>query len=119
MERCRYPRTGVVSLTVSPSNLTIKRRTPCVAGCWGPRLTTYSSVPNWDSPPALIWLNNKSVIGEVLSQRKLGVILWHHDTPQVGVTLESDPIEIEHFPLEPIGAFPNALKRRGLCVITI
>src|SRR5579859_719125 len=97
----------MVSFTVSPSSFTIRRKTPWVAGCWGPKLTTYSSVPNWDSVPVLIWLNNKSVIGEILPQGELFVILRHHDAPQVRMSLENNAIKVENFPLKPIGAFPN------------
>src|SRR5258708_26848336 len=109
----------MVSLTVSPSSLTIRRKTPWVAGCWGPKLTTYSSVPNWDSSLTLIWLNNKSVIGEILSQGKLGVILGHHDAAQVRVSLKSNAIKVKHFPFEPIGAFPDVFQGWRLGISTI
>src|SRR6185503_20411876 len=102
----------MVSLTVSPSSFTIKRKTPWVAGCCGPKFTTYSSVPNWDSPPTLTWLNNKSVIGKILSQRILFVILRHHDGAQIGMSFKNHTIEVEDFPLEPIVAFLDIFEFR-------
>src|SRR5262245_48640116 len=35
---------GVISLTTSPSVRSRSRSTPCVLGCWGPMLTSISSV---------------------------------------------------------------------------
>src|SRR2546422_5605498 len=44
IERCRYPITMSASMIFSPSKVSRSRKTPCVLGCCGPRLTTNGSV---------------------------------------------------------------------------
>src|SRR6266480_1198684 len=41
--RCRKPMSGVALVMISPSSSSTSRRTPCVAGCDGPMLSTIFS----------------------------------------------------------------------------
>src|SRR5581483_8525407 len=41
--RCKYPMSGVALVMISPSSSSTMRKTPCVAGCEGPMLSTMRS----------------------------------------------------------------------------
>src|SRR3954467_5291784 len=107
---------GLTSLTTSPSSVQKRRRTPCVAGCWGPMLTVNSSVSGSSCSAGVRWVpvigssggvcTTGSVIparelvlvegeedglaahGEVAPLRIALVVLRHEDPAQVGVALE-------------------------------
>src|SRR6478672_6820999 len=50
--RWRYPMIGFASTIRSPSTLNSTRSTPCVDGCWGPKLISISWTSNIGLPPA-------------------------------------------------------------------
>src|SRR5438105_4688317 len=62
--------TGVAAMTVSPWSCMIRRKTPCVLGCWGPRLSVSRPSPGSSTIPCG---PNVSKIVSPSSGLKLGV----------------------------------------------
>src|SRR5690349_21412690 len=92
---------------ISPSRNRSMRNTPCVDGCWGPKCSNISSASGsyFSSTRCGSTRVGRAVIassprgrmgvrGELAAQRMTGVVLGHHDPPQVGVAREGHADEV-------------------------
>src|SRR5437868_1587830 len=98
---------GSTSDTISPSVRSTSRNTPCVLGCWGPMLTSISSVRTSNSmirgssnvvvilPPPHPVVFQRHLI--VFAERVADPILGTEDPPQVGVPDKADARQVKGF----------------------
>src|ERR671920_2317349 len=125
--------------TVSPSSSRMRRKRPCIAGCWGPMFMSMVSNPNSSlmsgltrrplagsvsapscsarrsSPSILLPQSLEGALSaylETLEQRVVvEVVLPHVRSAQVGMTGESDPEHVVGLPLVPVGRRVDARDR--------
>ena len=131
--------TARIPATVSPSRSTTRRRTPCVDGWFGPKLTRrmssrrcFSGIDLEDRRHGL--RDARSLVDArrrkdrhqsssekrtgspperiVLAERMSLPVLGHEDADEVRVALEADPHHVEGLALEPVGGRPDGEDAR-------
>src|SRR5512132_3750592 len=113
--------------TTSPSVCSTSRSTPCVLGCWGPMLTSISSVRTSNSTTrgsfSVDMRDNSSSSATtsvaadavvvlrwlvIFSQRRADPVLRTEDAAQLGLPDEPGPPQVKPPPLVPVRAAPSA-----------
>src|SRR5262245_33661065 len=112
--------TGFDSRIRSPSTLRRTRRTPCVLGCWGPRLISISVVWNIarsslsatrPSGPVVLVVPGVSLEGVVLEERMPLPVVRQQDPRQIRMAGERDAEHVEGLALVPVRGLPDGGDR--------
>src|SRR6185369_12616665 len=107
-----------VSVTISPSSISLSRNTPCVLGCCGPMLMSIISVRNISILSAELHVIPVVPPGRIfLPQRVPLPFIGEQDAAQVRMTLEGDAQEIEGLPFVPVSRAPDVYDARGRLLI--
>src|SRR5574343_1745960 len=132
--RCSRPICGSARCTTSPSSSSTKRKTPCAAGCCGPKFSVKLRMSAMHRTPISIFahdargilprldgpglVNHTRLIrvvahlditrdGEVLAERMTNKAVVSQNATQVVVTNESNTIKVECFALKPVCSRPD------------
>src|SRR5574343_373152 len=136
--RCNRPICGSARWTTSPSSSSTRRRTPCAAGCCGPKLSVKLRISAMYRTPVGIFAHDARGIltrldcdGLVNHTSRVGVIahldvtgnreippermddepVIRQHTTQIVMPKECNSVQIEGFALEPVGGRPNGRDR--------
>src|SRR5207245_879449 len=100
---------GSAFTTVSPSNSSRMRSTPCVEGCCGPMFSTIVRA----GPVAVCTVVASAIPfhGIILAQGITFPILWHQDAPQIRMPFESHAEQVKCLTLVPVDPRPHRRQR--------
>src|SRR5271157_2250397 len=139
MPVCRNPMSASAWRMISPSSSRMMRSTPWVDGCCGPMFRTMrrdvaGAASCSDSPVAAVLIPRSLMLAsgwtfvsrlllvlirvlvavdrKISAQRVSFPFFWQQDPLQIGMPLKPDSEQVVHFPLVPVGAFPDRSDTR-------